>query len=145
LAEEETDIVLHGGDAGDAEGVHQYLGHIGAEESGQGGAQMDVLNAEIQQGQQHDDGLLLIPGDVVDDGQVVDVIQSKDFLEFQSDDGQRVGVIALTGVQNTGNAANVAEIQLVVLVFGAAGGEDHGVLGQRLGKLRVVGAVFGAA
>lgn len=31
-------VLLHGADAGDTKGVHQQLGHAGAEESGKGGA-----------------------------------------------------------------------------------------------------------
>ena len=99
------------------------------------GPQVDVLHSQVQQGQQHDDRLLLIPGDIVDDGQVVDVLQPKDLLELEGNDGQRVGVVALAGIQHPGNTANVAQSQLVVLVLGAAGGQDHRVLGQCLGKL----------
>lgn len=43
---------------------------------------MDILHTKIQKRQQDDDRLLLIPCNVVDDGQVVDIIQPKNFLEF---------------------------------------------------------------
>ncbi len=46
-AQEGLQIFLHGGDAADAELLHQHLGHVGAEEGGQGGAQMDILHAQI--------------------------------------------------------------------------------------------------
>ena len=47
---------------------------------------MDILHSQIQQGQQYDDRLLLIPGNVVDNGQLVDVLQSEDLLELQGND-----------------------------------------------------------
>ena len=113
-------VLLHGADAGDTKGVHQQLGHAGAEESGKGGAQVDVLHPQGEQGQEHNDRLLLIPSDVVDNGQVVEVRQTEDLLQLQGDEGQGVGIIALAGVQNPRNAANVAQVQLVVFVLGAA-------------------------
>ena len=60
----------------------------------------------------------------------------KTSFQLQGDDRQRVGVVALARIQHPGNAADIPQIQLVVLVFGAAGGENHRVPGQRLGKSR---------
>ena len=99
---------------------------------------MDVFDAQVEEGQKNDDGLLLIPGNVVDDGQVVDIVQAEDFLEFEGDEGQGVGVVALAGVKNSGNAAYISEIQLVVLVLCAAGGQDDDVLRKSFSKFRIV-------
>ena len=44
---------------------------------------MDVLDAEMQQRQKHDDRFLCVPGDVVGNGQLVDVGKPKGFLQFQ--------------------------------------------------------------
>ena len=41
---------------------------------------MDIFNTQIQKRQKHDDRFLLIPCDIVDDGQIVDVIKSENFL-----------------------------------------------------------------
>lgn len=60
-------VVFHRADAGDTEALHQHLGHIRTEKCRQRGAKMDLLYAKIQQGQQYDDRLLLIPGDIIDD------------------------------------------------------------------------------
>ena len=84
---------------------------------------MDVFDAEIEEGEEHDDGFLLIPSDVVGDGQLVDVFESEHFLEFEGDERERVAVVALSGVEHTGNAVDVAERELVVAELGAAGGE----------------------
>lgn len=40
-------------------------------------AKVDILHAQIQQGQKNDDRFLLIPRDVVHNGQVVHVVQSE--------------------------------------------------------------------
>lgn len=69
---------------------------------------MDILHAKIQKRQQNDDSLLLIPRNVVGDGQVVDIVQTENFLELQSNDSQRIRIVALPGVQNTRNAVDVA-------------------------------------
>ena len=47
-----------------------------------------MLYAQTQQGQQDNDGFLLVPGNVVHDGQFVDIIQLENFLQFQGNDGQ---------------------------------------------------------
>ena len=49
----------------------------------------------------------------------------KTSFSFRADQSQGVGVVALTGIQHPGNPADVTQIQFVVFVFGAAGGEDH--------------------
>ena len=66
-------ILIDGADDTDAEVLHQHIGYIGREESQQGRPEVDVLHPKTQQSEQHDDGLLFIPGDVIDDGQVVHI------------------------------------------------------------------------
>ena len=63
---------------------------------------MDVLHTQVQQGQQDDDSFLFVPGNVEDQGQFVDIFQTEDFLQFQGDQSQGVGVVALTGIQYPG-------------------------------------------
>src|SRR5574344_2269978 len=94
--------------------LHQNFCHIGAEECRESGTEMDILHAKRQKRQQNDDSLLLIPRNVVGDGQVVDIVQTENFLELQSNDSQRIRIIALPGVQNTRNAVDVAQRQFVV-------------------------------
>lgn len=45
-------------------GGHTHLQGLGREEGGQLGAQADVLDVQVQHGQQHRHGLLLKPGEV---------------------------------------------------------------------------------
>ena len=101
--------------------LDQNFCHIGAEECRESGTEMDILHAKIQKRQQNDDSLLLIPRNVVGDGQVVDIVQTENFLELQSNDSQRIRIVALPGVQNTRNAVDVAQRQFVVFVFRASG------------------------
>ena len=103
---------------------------------------MDIFHAQVQEGQQHDDSLLLIPGNVVGDGQLVDVRKTEDLLQLQSDDGQRVGIVALACVQHPGNAADLAKPQLVEAVLCAACGQDYRVCRERFGEIRIVAAAF---
>lgn len=81
---QKAQILLDTADPGNAELFDQHLGHVGAEEGRQRGAEVDVVDSQREQGQQHDDGFLLIPGDVVDDGQVVDVVQPEHFLSLRA-------------------------------------------------------------
>ena len=47
-----------------------------------------ISSHQAQQGQQYNNGFLLVPGNVVHDGQFVDIIQLENFLQFQGNDGQ---------------------------------------------------------
>ena len=99
---------------------------------------MDVLHPEKQQCQQHDDRFLLVPGDIVGDGQLVDIVEAEHFLQFQGDDRQRIGIVALTGVQHPGDPADIAQRQFVVPVFRAAGRQNHRVFRQFRRELGVI-------
>ena len=99
---------------------------------------MYVLHSQAEQRKQHDYGFLLVPGYVVDYGQLVYVVQPEHFLQLQRYHCQRIAVVALPCVEHAGNAVYIAQRQLVVAVFSAAGGEYHGVVRQHSGKARVV-------
>ena len=105
---------------------------------------MDVLHAEAEQGEQDDDGLLLVPSDVVGDGQLVHVVQAKHFLQLQGDEGQRIAVVALSSVQNARNTVDVAKTEFVVLVFGATCREDNAIFRKCFGEVGVVLAALHA-
>lgn len=124
LPDQLLEILIHRPDGADPEVLDQHIDHRRTDEGGQRGPEVDVLDPEVEQGQQHGHRLLLIPGDVEDDRQLVDVVEAEDLLELERDHGQAVGVVALPGVQYPRDAADVAERQLVVAVLGTAGGED---------------------
>ena len=63
-------IVINIGNAADAEVVDKHLRDVGREESRQGRAEVDVLHSEAQKGQQHYDGFLLVPRDVINNRQL---------------------------------------------------------------------------
>jgi len=44
---------------------------------------MDILHAKAQQSEKHDDGLLLIPGNVESNRQIIDISSSEDLFELQ--------------------------------------------------------------
>ncbi len=99
---------------------------------------MNVLYAQIEKGEKYDDGLLLIPCDVEYDRKIVDIVEPENLLELESDERKRVGVIALSGIENARDSVDVAEIQLVILVLRASGGQDNDVLRQLLRELGVI-------
>ena len=61
VAKEQTQIVFNRGNASDAEVFNQNLGDILGQECGQGGAEVDILDTQVQKSQQDDDRLLLVP------------------------------------------------------------------------------------
>lgn len=89
---------------------------------------MDILHTQIQQRQKNNDGLLLIPGDIERDRQLINIIKTEYFFQLKRDEGKRIGVIALSGIENSWNPADIAKFQLVVTVFRAACGENNRVL-----------------
>ena len=99
---------------------------------------MDILHTQIQQRQKNNDGLLLIPGDIERDRQLINIIKTEYFFQLKRDEGKRIGVIALSGIENSWNPADIAKFQLVVTVFRAACGENNRVLGEPFGELGVI-------
>ena len=69
---------------------------------------------------------------------MVDVRCVEHFLQFQCGHDQGIAVIALSGIDHSGDPVDIAEIQLVVTVFCTSGGKDHSVFRKFLGKFRVV-------
>ena len=129
----------------DVEVVNQHLGDARRQEARQGRPKADAFDAQKEQGQKDGHGLLFVPGDIKGNGQLVDVGEAKDLLQLQGDDRQGIGIVALAGVEHPGNAADIAEIELVVAVLGAAGGEDDRVLRQVFGHFGKIAAGFLAA
>jgi len=77
-----SNVIFDGADGLDIEVFHQNFRYIGGEEGGEGWAKTNAFHAEEEQGEQNDDGFLLIPSNVEGDGEVVDVVESKNFLKF---------------------------------------------------------------
>ena len=84
FAKEKLYIILHRTNSRYAKIFHQHIGDIRAEESRQSRSKMNIFYTQIQQSQQYNDRLLLIPGDIVDNGKVIDIIQSKTSFNFKA-------------------------------------------------------------
>ena len=81
---------------------------------------MNILNAQRKQRQQNDHGFLLVPGNVIHNGQVVDAFQAERLLQFERNHGQRIRVVALPGIQHTGYALDFTQVKFIVAELGAA-------------------------
>ena len=71
---------------------------------------MDILDSERQQRQQYQYSFLFIPGNIVNDRKLINIIQTEQLLQFQRDDGNGIRVVTLSGIQYTWNTVNIAEI-----------------------------------
>ena len=85
---------------------------------------------------------MLVPGDIEGNGQLVDVGEAKDLFQFQGDNRQGIGIVALPGVEHPRDAADIAEIQFIVAELGAAGGENDRVFRQVFGHFGKISARF---
>ncbi len=59
---------------------------------------MNIFDAEGKQCQKNDNGFLFVPGDIINNRQLVDISQAKNFLQLERDQCQRIGVVALACV-----------------------------------------------
>ena len=87
----------------------------GDRKAGRVGPRWIFFYPQGQQGQQYDHGFLLIPGNIVDNRQIIDIFQSEDFFQLQGDHCQRVAVIALSGIQYPGNSPISPRFNLLYL------------------------------
>ena len=99
---------------------------------------MDVLHAKVKERQENDYRFLLVPRDVECNRQFVDVIKTESLLELQRNERERIRIVALPSVEDARDAADVTNIQLVVLVLRASRRENHHILRQSLGELGIV-------
>ena len=83
---------------------------------------MDILNSERKKSKKHDYGLLFIPRNIISNRELVDIVKSEYLFKLKGNYSQRIGVVALTRIENSRNTADVAEIKLVITIFCTAGG-----------------------
>ena len=89
------DVALDVRNAADAEGLDEHVRDIRRKERRQRRSEVDVLHTEMQEREEDDDRLLLIPCDVVDNRQFVHIGEAEDLLELQGDERQGVRIVAL--------------------------------------------------
>ncbi len=117
--------------------MHQHVQDIGGDKGRQARTQADVLDAQVQERQKNSHRLLFIPG--TDDGQRQVVhLHAEGVGQRRSDLHRGIGVVALAHVQQTGNAADVAQVFVEEPKLAAGQGEDHGVLRRLFHELGVV-------
>eukprot|EP00048_Salpingoeca_helianthica_P018547 m.242330 g.242330 ORF g.242330 m.242330 type:complete len:346 (-) comp25523_c0_seq1:848-1885(-) len=107
--------------------VAEKLHGLRGDKSRHVGAQRDVLDTEVQQGEQHCNGLLLKPRNGKADGESVDV-SVESLGKGRGNHHGTVAVVALAHVDDAGEGrvGDVAKVELVEAVLAAAEGEDHG-------------------
>ena len=88
FSEEQLQILVHCGDAGDAEVFDQHIGHVRREEGRKRRSEVNILHSEGEQGEQDDDGLLLVPGNVERQRELIDVVEPEDLLQLERDQSQ---------------------------------------------------------
>lgn len=144
LAHDLGEVGLGGGDGTDVVVIHQHLKDPGAHEGRERGTQVDPLDAQVEQGEQDADGLLLVPGEHHGQRQVVHAALERLSQSQRNLDGA-VGVIALSHVKQARNAADIAKVKVVETVLAARQGQDDGAGRRQLGEVGVVAALLAHA
>lgn len=100
-------ILFRGGGGVNGEVLNQVRRHVGGQEGGQRGAEVDIFDTQMQQGQQDAHCLLLVPGQHQGQRQVIDAASEGLRQSNRHLDGA-VGIVALTHVHDPGQAAEAA-------------------------------------
>ncbi len=125
----------------DAEVLHQIIQHIRRQESREGGAEPDIFNPQMQQGQQDADCFLLVPGKHHGQGQVVHAA-AEGLRQGHCDLNRAVSVITLTDIHDPGQSADGTQIQIIETVFSTGQSQDYGIrrgLLYKIGKITASG------
>ena len=117
FSKKQLQVIVHCPDSRDTEVFRKNLRNIWRQEARECRAEVNVLDAKIQECKEHDDCLLFIPCDVECKRKAVNVIQFKYILEFQCNQCKGVRIITLSGVKYTRNPADVSKVQLLSLLF----------------------------
>lgn len=107
---------------------------------------MDPLNTQVEEGEEDSDGLLLVPGDGVRNGEGVDIGLEDGGQSGRHLDGTE-GVIALPHVQKTRDPTDVSHLlpHVVEAVLPARQGDHHGVGGCVRNEVVEVGTLLTGA
>ena len=144
LAHDLGKVGLGSGYGANAVVVHQHLQHARAHERRKRGAQVDALDAQVQQREQDAHRLLLVPREHHGKRQVVHAA-AEGIRKRESNLDRAVGVVALADVQQARNAADGAQVQVVEAILAAGKGQDDRVGGGELGEVGVVAALLAHA
>ena len=131
-------IRFRSGNGFDVKFFNQGGGHARRQKARKGGPEPDAFKAQGQQRQKHQNGFLFIPGNIKGNRKIIDILQAKGLLKLHGNNGQGIGIIALAGIENPGDSADIPEIQLDVFVFCTPGRQDNGVFGQGLGHFGII-------
>jgi len=86
----------------------------------------------VQQGQKNGNRFLLVPADIKGDRQFINITEAEHFFQFKGNNGQGITVIALSGIQNSWDSTDIAEVQFIISVFGTSSSKDNGIFGELL-------------
>ena len=82
LINKSLDILLDSSNGSETKRLLKHLEYTLRNEGGQGGTDVDILYAERQERQQYNNSLLLVPRDVEEDGQIVDIVELEYLFQF---------------------------------------------------------------
>ena len=116
---------------------HQRVEHVRSQKRRQRGAQADVFDPQVQQCKQNAHRLLFVPGYDQGQRQVVDR-HVEGFGQGRGDLDGRIGVVALAGIEQAGDAADIAEVFVEETELAACQRQHHAVLGNFFHELGVV-------
>ncbi len=135
------EILLWRGVWSDLELFNQHWQHRRRDKRGQDGSQMDIVNVQMQQRQQHGHRLLLKPRHGIRDRQVVQSAP-KHLGEGSRDLNRGKGVVTLAHVKHPRqpSVCDGAEILAVEAVLGTPERKNDRTVGQVCGKVPVVRA-----
>ena len=137
LLQQLLQILLRSRDWCNPEILHKVLQHIGRNKCRQGRAKANVLDAQIQQGQQDAHRLLLIPGKHHGQRQIIHAA-AECIGKRNGNLNRTVSIIALPNIHQTGQTANGAKIKVIETVF-ATGKRQHNRIRRGLFyELRIV-------
>ncbi len=117
-------IGLGSGDRGDIPLFDKHLEHVRRDERGEGRAEVNVLDAEREQGQEDAYRLLLVPGKHEGERELVDAAL-KSVGKGEGDADGAVCVVALAHVHDAGQASDRAEVEVVEAELAAGEGQNN--------------------
>lgn len=101
----------------------RYCSTLGETNAGRGRAKANILDAQIQQGQQDAHRLLLIPGKHHGQRQIIHTAAER-IGKRNGNLNRTVSIIALPDIHQTGQTANGAKVKVIEAVF-ATGKRQH--------------------
>ena len=84
ILKEKFHIVFYAVYSGNSKIINEYFCYIRTEKCRECRSEVDIFHTKIQEGEKHNNGFLFVPGDIINDWKLIDIVESNTSFNFNA-------------------------------------------------------------